>query len=171
MAKFRSLTIARLKSLVETTIAGFQDGNVSNGRIVQAALSDAREICVGDYDTVICAALSPLVRQALAKGAIPAYAAAPTLIPGLKLPYRIAVPPPEMAVDPDEAGEEAAETTWIVLHKATIAEGRRHVAMRDAHIAGAQTERDKISAVVDMAAALTKDEEAVIGEVLGRRAA
>lgn len=171
MPLFRRETRSQLKTLVDDTIMSFQDKALTKAAAVTAALPKARKICENEYDAVVCRALEPLFNRALSRSAS-VYDRLPSLIDNLPLPYRIAVPPAEMAIDPDTVeDEEDAGIVWIVLHKATIAEARRNVAMRDAHIAGALTERDKVAAVVDMAAALTADEDAVLGDVLGRKAA
>lgn len=86
------------------------------------------------------------------------------LIPGLELPYRIAVPPVN-ATDPEDDAEKAeAEINWIALHKATIAEALRHCDMLLRHIDATQVNHDRVRIVCDTALSKCHDTDVEIGK-------
>lgn len=161
---FSKTTTAALKTLISQTIASFGDRPATNAVTLMKVLPGARKLCADQYDAVIAHALRPMVRKALSQSG-PAYGRAPPLIAGVELPYRISVPPVGMIIDADAIDDEAA-IQWVVLHKATIAELARHVAMLDSHIAGVQTNRDRVYAVLQRARARTTDQSAIVGDVL-----
>ena len=172
MASLQALTRTRLISLVQATIAEYGDEKFTLKQLAQKALPAAREICAGDYDSAIAGWIKPIARRLMRR--TPGPMAAPTLLPGLVLPYRIAVPavygmenyaPPDDEEDEDERGDSGI--LWIPLHLCSIAEGRRNLALRETLIVKSQTEFDRIKLVVDAAAYRAKDDSAIIGIVLG----
>jgi hypothetical protein len=171
MTAFSKTTTAALKTLIKETIASFGDDPVTNAATVTKALPRARMLCEDEYDAVIAAALRPMVRSALSHSVPAAYDRAPTLLPGIELPYRIAVPAIDAEIDPDQIDEDATGIRWLVLHRCSIAEVARNVAMRDAHIAGSLTERDRVNAVLVKARAFSSDPHAIVGDVLATVAA
>lgn len=172
MASLRALTRSRLHALVTETIKGFSDRKCTIEEVTQKALPEAREICVGDYDAAISGWIRPLARRLMRK--TPGPAGVPMLLPGLVLPYRVAVPAHdgiELTGDDDD-DDEAADTgiVWVPLHLCSIAEARRNLELRADLIQRSQIEHDRIRLVVDEAASRTEDVNAIIGEVLGWRA-
>ncbi|HEY2617818.1 MAG TPA: hypothetical protein VGI78_10805 [Acetobacteraceae bacterium] len=168
MASLHALTRARLIKLLEDTIAEYGDERFTIKQLATRALPKARDICRDDFDSAICGWLKPLARRLLTKE--PAHSDAPVLLPGLALPYRIAVPSLHSAetYDPDEDDETESGIMWIPLHMCSIAEARRNLAMRADLIEKSQVEHDRIRQVIDEAASLTEDEDAIIGELLSR---
>jgi hypothetical protein len=135
MRLFKRETLSKLNTLIVQTISDFGEKPLTNADAVTAALPKARKILIDEFDAVVCATIRPMVQAALAKGVAPAYAHTPVLLPGIDLPYRIAVPGTYVEDDDEQGG-----IAWIVLHKATLGELRRHVAMRQGLIDGAQQE-------------------------------
>jgi hypothetical protein len=172
MASLKALTRARLISLIQETIRAFGDQKCTIEQVAQAALPAARGICAAYYDSAIAGWIKPIARRLMRKTVAPS--GAPTLLPGLVLPYRIAVPalrgmenyePPDDDDEDDEEGDKGI--LWIPLHLCSIAEGRRNLALRLNLINRSQAEHDKIKLVVDEAASMTEDDNAIIGVVLG----
>jgi len=172
MASLQAMTRARLIALVKETIRAFGDQKCTVKEVAQQALPAAREICRSDYDSAIAGWIKPIARRLMRRTIGPS--GTPTLLPGLVLPYRIAVPAvagmenyeaPEDEDDEDEQGDSGI--MWVPLHLCSIAEGRRNLALRGALIAKSQTEYDRIKLVVDEAASRTEDDSAIIGKVLG----
>jgi hypothetical protein len=172
MASLQALTRSRLIALVEETIAAFGEDKCTIRQVAQAALPAARAICANDYDSAIAGWIKPIARRLMRM--VPAPMEAPTLLPGMTLPYRIAVPaiqgmenydPPADDDEDDEEGDRSIQ--WIPLHMCSIAEGRRNLALRSTLIDRSQIEHDRIKLVVDEAALLADDDSAIIGVVLG----
>lgn len=172
MASLQGLTRSRLIALVQETIRAFGEERCTIQQIAQRALPAAREICVHDYDSAIAGWIKPIARRLMRK--TPAPTGAPTLLPGMVLPYRIAVPavhgmenydPPDDEEADDEEGDRAL--LWIPLHLCSIAEGRRNLDMRMNLIERSQTEYDRIKLVVDEAASKSADDSDIIGVLLG----
>lgn len=172
MASLQALTRTRLIALVQETIKAFGDERCTIKQVAQRALPAARAICANDYDSAIAGWIRPIARRLMRK--IPSPTGTPTLLPGMVLPYRIAVPalhgmenyePPDDEEDEDEQGDGGI--LWIPLHLCSIAEARRNLDLRGTLIAKSQTEYDRIERVVDTAAYLAKgDDSRIIGEVL-----
>jgi hypothetical protein len=171
MASLQALTRSRLIALVQETIQAFGEAKCTIQQVAQKALPAAREICINDYDSAIAGWIKPIARRLMRKTSGPT--AAPTLLPGMVLPYRVAVPaihgmenydPP----DDDEVDDEKGDTgiQWIPLHLCSIAEGRRNLELRSNLIGRSQTEYDRIKLVVDEAASKSEDDSAIIGVVL-----
>jgi hypothetical protein len=158
--------------LVTATIESFADRKCTVSEVAQKALPEAREICGDDYDAAITGWIKPIARRLMRK--TPGPSGVPMLLPGIVLPYRIAVPASHdmedyEATEDDEDDDERGDTgiAWVPLHMATIAEGRRNLGLRWGLIQRSTTEHDRIKLVVDEAASRTEDENAIIGEVLG----
>jgi hypothetical protein len=170
MASLQALTRTRLIALVQATIKEFGDEKCTIKQVAQKALPKAREICAHDYDSAIAGWIKPIARRLMRKTVA---ASVPMLLPGVVLPYRIAVPnatgmenydPPEDDEEDDERGDSGI--MWIPLHLCSIAEGRRNLELRRTLIDRSQTEYDRIKLVVDAAAYRADDDSAIIGEVL-----
>jgi hypothetical protein len=172
MASLQALTRTRLVALVQATITAYGEDSFTLKQLAQKALPEARKICASDYDSAIAGWIRPIARRLMRKVSGPTEA--PTLLPGLVLPYRIAVPrihgmenyvPPEDEEADDETGDTGI--LWIPLHLCSIAEGQRNLDLRGTLIARSQSEYDRIKRVVDTATYLAKgDDSAIIGEVL-----
>jgi hypothetical protein len=171
MASLQALTRSRLIALVQETIKAFGEARCTIAQIAQAALPAAREICANDYDSAIAGWIRPIARRMMRK--IPAPTGAPALLPGMVLPYRIAVPAVHAMENYDTPDDEEADDEegdrhilWIPLHLCSIAEGRRNLKLRSNLIERSQTEYDRIKLVVDAAAYRAQDDSAIIGVVL-----
>lgn len=172
MASLQALTRTRLIALIQETIAAYGEEKFTIRQLAQRALPAAREICANDYDGAITGWIRPIARRLMRK--TPSPTGAPMLLPGMVLPYRIAVPavygmenyePPEDEDEDDEQGDGGI--LWIPLHLCSIAEGRRNLELRSTLIARSQVEHDRIKLVVDAAAFRAKgDDSAIIGDVL-----
>lgn len=171
MASLQALTRSRLIALVQATIKSYGDEKCTIRQVAQKALPEARDICANDYDSAIAGWIRPIARRLMRKTASPE--GVPMLLPGVVLPYRIAVPnaygmenyePPDDEEDDDERGDTGI--MWIPLHLCSIAEGRRNLELRWTLIDRSQTEYDRIKLVVDAAAYRAADDSAIIGQVL-----
>jgi hypothetical protein len=164
MSLFKRETRQRLNDAIDAALAKFADEPVTNAQVVHEVLEhgNAREIVADEYDAVICLTLRPMVQAKLAKGTS-AFSAAPMLIPGLVLPYRIAAPHRH---DPGADDDEQATATWFVLHLSTLGDLRRHISMREALIRGSLHELAPLKEVLDTILEITDDENAVLGEIL-----
>jgi hypothetical protein len=154
--------------------AEFGWGETTARKYMQVAAAFKSSLGV-DFDAIT---IDATALYALAAPAVPQQARDEAVeraeLPGMVLPYRIAVPaihgmenyePPDDEEDEDERGDTGI--LWIPLHLCSIAEGQRNLDLRGTLIARSQAEYDRIKRVVDTATYLAKgDDSAIIGEVL-----
>jgi hypothetical protein len=158
---FRKSVVGRFNDLLNAELQRIGDDDCSPKRVAEAVLDEAVLVASPFMREMV---LLRLIQQAgwLLQRTCPAKAeAVPMLIKGLVLPFRIPVA--------DDMQDDEGTQRWIVLHKASVADLRRHKAALDHEIDGKLRYQTAISLLLATVEPLCEgDEGLIVGELLGR---
>lgn len=155
-----------LAPVIEAALATFTDKRKVTARdVANQALPEARKLAADDFDGFVIARIIPLARKLLARTAgVREYSIQPLLrgFEDLPLPSRIAVPPDDTTMDEDDPG-----MPFVLIHRVTVAELDRNIALRTRLIDGQVEERGKLVLLREQCRRAGAHDDEEIGDVLG----
>lgn len=151
---------ARLNAYCERMLLARGDETVTVNRLTHDALRGAEDICRADFTETVALRLRSIFRRMLQNDDAAVELPMLSSMGISALPRRIAVPPD------DGWDEDDSSVQWPAIHKATIGQVKRNIAMRDGLIASSQMKRDKLHHLVLAAEHEGGKEDDVLFEVL-----
>lgn len=160
--EFQAGVIARFNELLRRELQKRGDEEVTSRDLRDAVIDDCLKIAEPYYRYLVEAKVDQQAGWILQRLRPQKVEAVPLLIPGLDLPYRIPVP---------VAGKATDETSqrWIVLHKATVGDLRKHHVAVDHDLSVRTKYSDHIKLLLTTAVSLCAgDESQIVGDLFAK---